>query len=151
MYYYSGNWGSLKNNDIFINPAFQLRFIGFSVLVSTTAMSVFYFCNYYFFYSLRNLGSGFGLPATHSFFVLIQRQQTILNHIFIVCALVLLLIILIMGIAFSHRIAGPIYRMQRHMTDLSKSKNYTDVKFRKHDFFPELADAFNTLMKGLKK
>ncbi|MEO5969916.1 MAG: hypothetical protein ABIQ95_08310 [Bdellovibrionia bacterium] len=140
-----------KRKKFFINPAFQLRFIGFSVIVSATAMSVFYFCNYYFFYSLRNLGSGFGLPVTHSFFTLIQRQQTILNHIFIICALALLLIILVMGIIFSHRIAGPIYRMQRHMIELSKSKNYTDVRFRKNDFFPELAEAFNSLMQGLKK
>ncbi len=47
------------------------------------------------------------------------------------------------GIWFSHRVAGPLHRLQRHMADISEGKTVSDLKFREGDYFPELADQFN--------
>ena len=49
----------------------------------------------------------------------------------------------------SNRIAGPIYRIQKGMEQL-KNGEYCEVKLRKGDYLPEVADAFNELVEHVR-
>jgi hypothetical protein len=53
--------------------------------------------------------------------------------------------ILIIGIIYSHRIVGPVYRIDMQMRKDAEEKKLTLIKFRKGDFFAELAGSYNVL------
>ena len=50
----------------------------------------------------------------------------------------------------SHRAAGAMYRLETHMNEVGDSGELQEVNFRKNDFFSEIADAFNRMLKSLK-
>ena len=55
------------------------------------------------------------------------------------------------GLALSHRVAGPILHLKRHMDAISIDAPHSEeVKFRKNDFFMDLADSYNRHFKKLK-
>ena len=54
------------------------------------------------------------------------------------------------GVILSHRIAGPLYRLNRHMLRVAKGDEMGEVSFRKGDFFIELSDSYNAQYKALK-
>lgn len=54
--------------------------------------------------------------------------------------------IFVISILFSNRLAGPIYRMRRHMDDFAQGKTVPPLKFRKEDYFSELEDSYNRLI-----
>jgi hypothetical protein len=56
----------------------------------------------------------------------------------------LMLPILILDvIRVSHRFVGPMHRLRRALEDLADGKNVPSVKFRKDDFWFDLAEDFN--------
>lgn len=55
----------------------------------------------------------------------------------------------LLGIIFSHRVAGPIYAIKRTIRDVRLGKQVR-LKFREGDEFTELADNFNDLVNYLK-
>ena len=67
-------------------------------------------------------------------------------------ALILFLILLHLGftcltfficVFFSHKIAGPLYKLQKHLRLLREGEHPGKLFFRKGDYFPELADDIN--------
>ena len=73
----------------------------------------------------------------------IARYQNTLNHLFIADSAVLLFFSLLGSFFLTHRIAGPIFRMQRHMKLLNSGKAPGQLRFRKGDYFQELAITLN--------
>jgi hypothetical protein len=43
-------------------------------------------------------------------------------------------------------VAGPLYRLRKHLSAVARGETHSDVRFRKGDFFPEVADAYNLQM-----
>lgn len=70
----------------------------------------------------------------------------------ILCLLALVLIICgIISVIFSHRIAGPIYRLRKSIEMLSEGKDIPSFAFRKRDEFQEVAASFEKLRKFIKE
>lgn len=46
-----------------------------------------------------------------------------------------------------NRVAGPIFRLRRHILENIESGQITPITFRKKDFFSDLAEAYNDLAK----
>ena len=64
----------------------------------------------------------------------------------IICSgAIIFLILMPAGIIFSHRICGPIYRIDQQMRKDSSAHHMGLVKFREKDFFPELSGSYNVL------
>ena len=54
------------------------------------------------------------------------------------------------GLVLSNRIAGPIYRIQRHMQEMIDGKPVPPtVHLRKKDYFQEVAQTYNELLKKI--
>jgi len=66
--------------------------------------------------------------------------------------LLVFLIILagILEMFYLHRIAGPIYRIEKTLRDTAEGKKFIPIKLREKDFFKGLAEAANNFME-LKK
>lgn len=129
-----------------INPNFQLRvtlyFIGLAVL----NIAIFYGCIRYFFNIFQSKGIEVGIPKNHVFFMFIDDQVAQMNTVFIVSAIITVALLLIAGILISHRIAGPMYRLNNDLRQMAENKELKTLKFRKKDFFQEIPEAFNLVV-----
>ncbi|RJP61685.1 MAG: HAMP domain-containing protein [Candidatus Auribacter fodinae] len=84
-------------------------------------------------------------------------EQSFFNHIdmvFVIKVLLLLILgsLLIGGLSLfaSHRIAGPIFRLNSSLKKLTKGELKERVSFRKNDYFQEVAANFNSLAEALE-
>ena len=60
------------------------------------------------------------------------------------------LIAIVLFIFYSHRIAGPMYHLEKHIEMMIRGNYEEDLKFRKKDEFKQLADLINQLQDKLK-
>lgn len=74
-----------------------------------------------------------------------------MNYVFLGVGLANVLVLVLGGIVLSHRVAGPLYRLNVHMKEIAEGKTQGKVKFRNKDFFLELADSFNEQLAYLQK
>ncbi len=58
-------------------------------------------------------------------------------------------IVVLLGLLISHRIAGPVYRVRKSMEEVARGNVNIRVKLRDGDKFTGLADAFNKMMDSL--
>lgn len=54
--------------------------------------------------------------------------------------------IFLTAILFSNRLAGPIYRLKRHMNELTEGKKVQPLRFRRNDYFVEVSETYNKLI-----
>lgn len=128
---------------LLISPRFQLAFLGWSMLMLFAVIGVFYGGAHVFFQGFRELGTAAGLPADHVIFQFLAAQQSQLNQVFFWTSLLSASILTVGSLWFSHRVAGPVYRLREHLDAMAEGRTFEDVRFRKRDFFPELAQACN--------
>lgn len=136
---------------LIINKSFQYRFLLFMFAVLFVTAVSFYASIFLFFLKFQKIGSFIGLSSDHIFFRFISEQQSSMNFIFLITILVVSLFFGFFGILFSHWIAGPLYRLNRHMVEIAEGKEIGPVNFRNKDFFPELSISFNQMVDKLKE
>lgn len=137
-----------------INPSFQLRLMGWMIGMSLAPISIFLAAHYYFFWNLKKLGQDIQLEPGHVYFRFLEGQSKTQLLIFLICSLLVVLIVALMGLILSHKIAGPIYRLKLHLTQSGKGEATRPLSFRKDDYFLELPAVVNDFIdscKGNKK
>lgn len=135
-----------KRRIFLINKTFQLRFS-------------FYVCSWIFALSLA-----YPLIVTSLFDQLIRYaaldpQGPALEQLRAGRKEVLLLLVLLqasfVGITFlislftSHRIAGPLYKLDKFMRETAEGNIHAQIQFRKNDHFQNLAESYSLMMKSL--
>ena len=132
----------------FINPAFQTRFMISVLLCVFLSLAVIFLSQQYFFHLFIQRGIALGLPDDHVFFALLKEQQIEMLQIFLVSSLILSVIICIWALFYSHRIAGPLYRLHRYFSDGAEAENreISPLSFRETDFFQELPQSINSFL-----
>jgi len=60
-------------------------------------------------------------------------------------------LIFILGLLFSHKIAGPVYRIEKTLADISKGNLGLRIKLRKGDELVDIADTINNLAESFNK
>jgi hypothetical protein len=127
-----------------INPMFQYKFMLSLAFASIASMSVLYAAQTYFFQYFLNRAEMAKLPPNHVFYHLLQEQQHVMGQIFLVSAVIFSSIFFIWGLFYSHRIAGPMFRINRDLREAAKNgQSITTLKMRDKDFFPEVPEAIN--------
>ncbi len=139
----------IKRKNILINPNFQIRFTGWMVGIALTEVLVFYSSYLYFFKFYIDLGKKSGLNPNHIFFKFLSDQYRNMNYFFISTAIFSVVLLVVVGLVLSHRIAGPIYRMCKHLNQPIKKEDIGNFKFRPGDYFLELASSYNNHLKNL--
>jgi len=64
----------------------------------------------------------------------------------LIFTLLLSIAMIFLGVFISHRIAGPLHRLNHCMLDVAVGKTVPILRFRDHDEFPNLAESFNKCM-----
>lgn len=135
----------LKGKVYMINPEFQWRFMSYVILTVVMSVSIIFLSNYFFFEGFIAKGEELGLPKDHSFFILIKEQREAMTRIFFGVSAIISVIIGFWGLFFSHRIAGPLYRLNLYFREaaVDKDSKLRPLFFRENDFFQEIPDSIN--------
>lgn len=92
------------------------------------------------------------ISGSDIFIGIVQEQTQIWKDIFTTVSIWTVFVALAGGILFSHRIAGPMYRLKQHLIQLKNNPNaLTEVSFRKGDFFQDVAKTFNDFVRVIKR
>ena len=140
---------SQKRKIYLINPKFQWMMIRWVAALSVLISAVYFISNFIFFKQLVALGERQNLAPDALYFQFVHQQQMKMGVIFLITTLVAVALIISFGIFSSHKIAGPIHRMCKHLKE-SDPKKASDVKIREGDFFPELAESYNEFVSKIK-
>jgi methyl-accepting chemotaxis protein len=140
-----------KRRKYIINPKFQYFMLGFALFQSLITSAVLFALNYHFFHKFKLMGQQANIPENHIYFQFLNEQQAYFGQaIFVVYAIIGVFLVTTVTV-LSHRVAGPLYRLTKHMKEISDGKKLGDVQFREHDFFPELAETFNRMSAKLNE
>jgi len=113
-----------KRSVFLINPSFQLKF---SLIVTSLIFvsNMIYPWFIYDFFTTANAGNL--NPKSVVIFLLIVQ--------FFVSVLVMISLIF-----FTHKIAGPMYKLKNHLTDIREGKPISQLTFRNGDYFQDVAE-----------
>ena len=140
-----------RRKKLLINPDFQVNFLKNILFLNIGVCGFFYLAHAYFFWQGRELGRSIQLPADHVFFKFLAEQQRSMNLISLATMCVVSALIVAFGLVYSHRIAGPIYRLQKYLKERNAGTEKGNLYFRQGDYFPELADSVNEFVGNNKK
>ena len=141
-----------KRNRFLVLPAFQIRFMTYIICFAVFGIAVLYASIYFYFERLVVQGQELGLAPDHVYFEFIENQKSLLNMTFFSVSVIVFGGLLVAGLALSHKIAGPVYRIQFYLQSLySEGKTPGKLKFRDGDFFPEVAELVNGLVEHYEK
>lgn len=135
-----------SRKSYFVNSAFQWPFVLFVVGLVLSCVAVFFIADLYFFWKFRDGGRALGLRPDHAYFTFLAEQESVRRGIFAIAAFVVSVIGGVSAVLFSHRIAGPLHRLKSHFLQVANELTVDDVRFRKDDFFQDVAYSFNQLM-----
>ena len=125
--------------------------MGYVILTVIFSISIMFISNYLFFESFIAKGEALGLPNDHPYFSLIKEQRETMTNIFLFVSIFISFVIGMWGLFFSHRIAGPLYRLRRYFTEATASVNseqkLSPIFFRQNDFFLEVPESINDYLK----
>ncbi len=136
---------SLKN--IFINPKFQIRFVGYFLGLFIVMTLSLYSTTFLFFWKLRHKALSVGIKEDHIFHQFLSNQKTEMDSLFVVLTIFNFLLLLIFSLLISHRIAGPLKKLTGHL----QSPDHENFSLRKNDFFQDLVPLINEVKKKLKQ
>lgn len=136
----------LKN--LIVNPQVQYKlimiFVGLFFITTSTLYSTFYL----FFWRFKEKALSVGIPEGHVFFNFLSDQKSSLDSLFISIAVINLLLLIIVSIVVSHRIAGPIQKLKIHLAAMDHDAE--DFKLREDDFFNDIGPVVNKLREKFK-
>lgn len=128
-----------------ISARFQLKYIGLIVLLMFLTSAI---CSYTVYHT------GMAIFTEKMSQVYPQGRLvallTTINYNVLVNFLLLIPVVALIGLYLSHKIAGPIYRVERYLTDMAAGKLVSRISFRKGDEFTSLADKINSLTDSLR-
>ena len=139
-----------RRRTYLINPRFQWRFIGFMAVVSLLAISILFVSNILFFRSMEHEALSVGLTRDNPYFDFLQEQKSALSMLYFAVSGVVFVLMMGLGILYSHRIAGPLYHLDRKMRRIASGEEPSPVNFRRRDQFAELSESFNAMIVKLR-
>lgn len=135
----------LTKKQFLINKRFQFQFMLSVLLICICSMTIIYLANYYFFQSYIHKGIALNLSPDHPYFLMIYEQKNFMTKVYVIVASCLSTISLIWGLFYSHKIAGPLFRLQRYFTHAAVQSEPLSSKiyFREDDYFQEVPESIN--------
>lgn len=122
----------------------QFRYIGLvfglAVLASLVTGWTVFATGWYFFG--EKLASVY--PQGRLLYVFKATNMALIRNLLLISPL-----IFIMGLFFSHRIAGPVYRIEKTLSEIAKGNLSMRIKLRGGDELVDLADMINSLTENL--
>ncbi len=136
---------AFRRRNLLIKKGLQLRYIGliFIALILTSMVTGYtVFATGWTLFS-QKLASVY--PQGRLLHVLRGINMALIRNLILVSP-----IIFILGLLFSHKIAGPLYRIEKAIDEISKGSIGLKIKLRRGDELKDLAEVVNTLTENLR-
>jgi methyl-accepting chemotaxis protein len=134
-----------------VDPRFQLSLVLGANVLALISLSLILTLNAYTQAHLQNYVFELGLPPDHRFSQVLAQREADYARMCLWIGIGLFAIFNFAAIFLSHRIAGPLHRLRRHLEDVADGGEPAEVHFRKGDLYQPLAVACNKLMARLRE
>jgi len=140
-----GQGTTYKRTQYFVAKKFQLKYVGMILLlVSLTAIM----CSYVIYYTMM-LTMGDKLANVYPQGRLISIVNAV-NFRILFSMFIVIPIVVMIGIYTSHKIAGPIYRIEKFLASMAEGNMSLPLTLRKNDELVSLAGGINRVMDSMK-
>jgi len=141
-----------------IFPKFQLVLIAVNSIVYLTILLFIGLQSYLAFQSLKHMGVAAQLDSTHPYYRFLDLQaSTVYSHLTL-AFLVGFLVSTLVTIYYSHKLAGPLVRLNKFFSDIRSLDVRTQdpnsvrpLNFRKGDYLADLAPVINEALSHLSE
>jgi hypothetical protein len=130
----------------FINTPVQNKTLLLVFAAAVIPMAIVALCLYYLIFNM--LAWQMGIPEMVAYNLIPVARKV--NIILLVSLPIALLAIWLTALELSHRIAGPIYRLEKELDIMIAGKRQGPIKLRSRDELKALADKINKLMEKSK-
>jgi hypothetical protein len=137
--------------NYFVNPRLQVPLILGANVLALVSIALIVTLYTLMQAQLQGRMVALGLPLGQPLPDLLARFEAEYLRICIVIGSIQFVLFNATAIFLAHRIAGPLYRLERHLTAVGEGKEPSDVSFRKGDLYQGLAEACNGVMARLRQ
>ena len=143
-----------KRKDVFSNLKVQLKIVLVFAVLAILFVAVNYYIGKRLLTSLSDDVMRLSLAgdSRSDLALMLEQHGQTLEIQLAVFTFLSIFVLLIGGVLLSHRIGGPLYQLRKYMREVAQGTvEPRRIRFRKHDFFHELAASFNEFQvsKGL--
>ncbi|MFC1807720.1 hypothetical protein ACFL0T_05055 [Candidatus Omnitrophota bacterium] len=131
-----------KRRAKIINSALQRKLLLLVFFAAVIPASIVTICLYYVIFNM--LARQLGIPEAIAYNLLPVARKV--NMIIIVSLPISLIVIWFIALELSHRIAGPIYRLEKELDDRIEGKKSGPVNLRAKDELKSLVEKINRLL-----
>ncbi|HLE13021.1 MAG: hypothetical protein A2504_17600 [Bdellovibrionales bacterium RIFOXYD12_FULL_39_22] len=131
---------------LLIYPKFQLVLLVVNAATITTCLAFVVFQIISFFNHMRELGVSAGFGEFHAYFKFIRLQEETIISNLLVALLLAIIFSTIVYVFLSHKVSGPIVRLQSFFSAIAEKGTFSKLSFRKNDFFDELPPIINSAL-----
>jgi methyl-accepting chemotaxis protein len=140
----------MLRKSYFVNPRLQLSLILGANVLALISVCLIVTLNAYTQAHLQNYMFALNLPPNHPFSAVLAEREADYARMCLWIGIIQFVLFNGTAIFVAHRIAGPLYRLERHLNEVGDGKEPSDVKFRKGDLYRQLAEACNKVMARLR-
>lgn len=135
----------IRRKNYLINKPLQFIYSGITIYLLLIGIIVVGIGTYYLTFStiLNELEAKGGMLQAYE---LVRSINLLILKRVGVMVLVILVFAFTVGVYYLHRIAGPIFRIERTIREMAEGKKVECLRLRKKDFFKSLAEAVNKLI-----
>ena len=137
----------IKRKQYFIHSPIQKRYLIHSTCMMIVPALIVSFCLYFLIFYL--ISDELMIPET-----VIQTMKPVILKLNVILGFGLPLLFCILffsAIIISHRLAGPLYRLEKDLEKIAHGEYSLRIKFRKQDHLDELAHKMNAVLDHLPK
>lgn len=139
-----------KRRRILVERGFQFRYTTLVIILMIVYGAVLSWLVYYFTWSaaLRAVSPGFSRPALNELFTRLNYSLLIT----VLCALLMgALVGFLTSLYFSHRVAGPLYRIKKVAREATEGNPVEEIRIRKKDELKDVVNEVNLLLKLIRE
>ncbi len=139
-----------RRRKYLINKPLQFVYSGITVYLLLIGIMVVGMATYYITLDtiLSQLEAQGGMTQAYE---MVKNINILLMKRISILFIVVMVFAFILAVYYLHRIAGPVFRIEKTLNEIAEGKKVDLVRLRKKDFFKSLADALNRVIGIIQK
>ena len=138
-----------RRKNYLVNKRMQLQFVSLLLLLAVVPIillgSSLYIINKTYLHAIQRIAGEMVIADVDVQGILNFSTQSLTSLVIITSVLLVYI-----GLRFSHHVAGPIYKMEETIDRMVKGEKVELLHFRKSDSVNDLAEKFNLIIKKLR-
>jgi len=135
-----------KTKHFLINPRLQIGIVVYSILLTLTFQITAFIANKMFYENFAKTAGTRSPIEEHAALTFLSGQQNIAFNVYLTVSILAIVVAFVVGIIYSHRVAGPLHALKRHMQTCAETGKLTPVKFRDSDYIKDVVTEFNKMV-----